>query len=389
MARDREEIAFESLQRMYWYGTRSEKKRLLDNLCHELGIHRKSLIRRLNRIKMPRKPGPGRPSGYSVEIHLPPLKAIWLAMDQPCGKRLKQALPLWLPYYENKINELEDSVRNQLLKMSPATIDRILKFVKLKHKKKGLGGTRPGTLLKTQIPIKTEHWDVSQPGFMEADTVAHCGNSVAGDFVWSITLTDIASHWTEIRAVWNKGATGVVAEIKEIEAILPFILKGFDCDNGAEFLNYHLLHYFTDRANVVQFTRSRPYRKNDNAHVEQKNWTHVRQLFGYDRFEDKRLVGLMNDLYRNEWSLLQNYFVPTMKLKTKMKENSKYKKTYFTPCTPYERLLLSEAISDEKKNELREKFKTLNPFYLKERIEKKLKIIFQYVKITQNVRHRI
>ncbi len=150
-------------------------------------------------------------------------------------------------------------------------------------------------MLKNQIPIRTHSWDISQPGFMEADTVAHCGNSLAGDFVWSLTMTDIDTTWTENRATWSKGAEGVLAQIRDIEARLPFLLKGFDCDNGSEFLNYHLLRYFTDHPSVTSFTRSRPYKKNDNAHVEQKNWSHVRQLFGYDRFEDPCLVNLMNN----------------------------------------------------------------------------------------------
>jgi hypothetical protein len=136
--------------------------------------------------------------------------------------------------------------------------------------------------------------------------VAHCGDSLAGDFVWSLTMTDILTTWTENRATWNKGAEGVRDQIKDVEVSLPFDMQGFDCDNGSEFLNWHLLRYFTAHPSVTSFTRSRPYKKNDNAHVEQKNWSHVRQLFGYDRLEDSSLVALMNDLYANEWSLYQN-----------------------------------------------------------------------------------
>jgi hypothetical protein len=277
----------------------------------------------------------------------------------------------------------------QLLSVSAATIDRLLKPVRATHGRKGLGGTKPGSLLKNQIPIRTHFWDVSQPGFMEADTVAHCGNSLAGDFVWSLTMTDIHTTWTENRATWNKGAEGVLTQIKDIEAWLPFALLGFDCDNGSEFLNYHLLRYFTDHPSAPAFTRSRPYKKNDNAHVEQKNWSHVRQLFGYDRFEDRGLVDLMNDLYANEWSLYQNHFCPSMKLREKRRINSKYYKKYDAPQTPYLRVLASEHVTEEAKERLRNLHMSLNPFILKRTIEKKLKVIFQHVKVTSNVRQRI
>lgn len=272
-------------------------------------------------------------------------------------------------------------LRAQLLKLSPATIDRLLKPLRTLHKRRGLPGTRPGYLLKTHIPIKTDHWDVTQPGFLEADTVAHGGDSTAGYFVWSITLTDILTGWTEIRATWNKGAEGVLEQIKNIEKILPFSLKDFDCDNGSEFLNWHLLRYFSeDRKNSVQFTRSRPYQKNDNAHVEQKNWTHVRHLFGYDRFDDPRLVDLMNDRYQNEWSLYQNHFMPTQKLLEKVKINSKYKRKYSKPKTAYERLLESSDVDAEVKMNKALLHQTLNPFELKKSIEQKLKKIFKWVK---------
>jgi len=170
---------------------------------------------------------------------------------------------------------------------------------------------------------------------------------------------------------------------------LPFKLKGFDCDNGSEFLNYHLLRYFTDHPDQVSFTRSRPYKKNDNAHVEQKNWTHVRQLFGYDRFDNKQLLPLMNDLYCHEWSLFQNHFCPSMKLLEKQRINSKYRKKYDEPKTPYQRIQESEHISKEKKEQLQILHLSLNPFILKKNIEKKLRVIFKLVKVTSNVRQRI
>ncbi|HVV69536.1 MAG TPA: integrase, partial [Gammaproteobacteria bacterium] len=291
---------------------------------------------------------------------------------------------------EDNYGLLSADIKAKLLKMSPATLDRLLKSSKIKYKRRGLCGTKPGYLLKNQIPIKTDHWDVTCPGFMEADSVAHCGNSLAGEFIWSITLTDIKTGWTEIRAVWNKGAEGVVNQIRDIEKKLPFQLLGFDCDNGSEFLNWHLVRYFTEgRTQGVNMTRSRPYRKNDNAHVEQKNWTHVRHLFGYDRFDDRRLVGLMNDVYQNEWSLYQNHFMPSQKLLSKEKINSKYRRKYEKAKTPYQRLLESPQVDNEIKVQKELLHETLNPFELKKSIERKIKNIFRYTSVNKNPRKKL
>jgi len=243
--------------------------------------------------------------------------------------------------------------------------------------------------LRNQIPVRTDNWDINQPGYMEADTVAHCGNSLAGDFVWSLTMTDIQTSWTENRAVWNKGSAGVLEQIKNIEKSLPFEILGYDCDNGSEFLNHHLIRYFVNRDKAVQFTRSRAYRKNDNAHVEQKNWTHVRHLFGYDRFDRPELVEMMNDLYRNEWSQYQNHFCPVMKLVEKTRINSRYHRRYDKPMTPYYRLMGSGILSEETKNRLREERRGLNPFALKRAIEKKLKKILRLVTVSTKPRKRI
>jgi hypothetical protein len=379
----------EAIQKRYKKATRKQKAIILDEFCSVCEYNRKYAIRLLRKKQKKKVRRPGRKPKYDVLSIMKPLKAIWFASDQACSKKLKIIIREWLPHYESEQGLLDDLVRGQLYSISPSTIDRILKPVRLKHPRKGMSGTKPGRLLKNQIPIKTDHWDVTQPGYMEADTVAHCGNSLAGDFVWSITLTDIKSTWTENRATWNKGSHGVRNQIEDIEKSLPFHIIGFDCDNGSEFLNHHLMRYFSRRDQPVQFTRSRPYRKNDNAHVEQKNWTHVRHLFGYDRFEKPCLVELMNHLYRNEWSLYQNHFCPTMKLIEKKKINSRYYKRYDTPMTPYQRLMESEHITQEVKNKLEKLHATLNPFELKRIIEQKLKHIFKFVTVTSNVRQRI
>ncbi len=373
----------------YARSKRKSKSKLLDELCHLYGYNRKYLLQVFNHLTGKKHARRGAKRRYGGNELLEPLKRIWLATDQMCGKRLKVALELWLPFYEDTYEALTDEIKEKLLAISPASIDRLLKPHKAHYKRRGLSGTKPGSLLKNHIPIKTDHWDVTRPGFMEADTVAHCGDSLIGEHIWSLTLTDIKTCWTEIRATWGKGAEGVVTQIKNIEKTLPFGLLGFDCDNGSEFLNWHLIRYFTEgRAKAVTMTRSRPYRKNDNAHVEQKNWTHVRQLFGYDRLDDRRLVDLMNDLYQKEWSLYQNHFMPTQKLLTKEKINSKYRKKYEKAKTPYQRVLEFADIEPEIKLTLAIEHQQLNPFLLKKVIDKKLKNIFRYVVINKNPRKK-
>ena len=390
MGKTERQAYLDAIRSRYRKAGRKGKAVILDEFCSVCGYNRKYAIRLLGKKQpSPTKRKRGRKSIYDSPELLMALKRIWFASDQMCSKKLKAAIPLWLPFYADSYEPLPEEIKQKLLSISAPTIDRLLKPVRTQHKRKGLCGTKPGSLLKNQIPIRTHHWDVSQPGFLEADTVAHCGNSLAGDFVWSLTMTDIHTTWTENRATWNKGSYGVLQQIKDIEEKLPFPIKGFDCDNGSEFLNHHLLQYFTDRPRPAFFTRSRPYRKNDNAHVEQKNWSHVRQLFGYDRFANSQIVPLMNELYVNQWSLYQNHFCPSMKLVEKERINSRYRKKYDTPQTPYHRVLASEVIDNQIKEQLKQLHATLNPFILKQQIEQKLREIFQYVSVTSNVRQRL
>lgn len=374
-----------SLSKRYKAANKHEKGVILTELCESSGFHKKHAIRLLNAFpkKRQRQINKGRPCLYSATLYLEPLKRIWLLSDQLCGKRLKMALPLWLPYYGQAYEILDPMVYEGLLSMSSATIDRLLASSRIKSKR-SMCGTKPGSILKKHIPIKTDQWDAEKPGFLEADTVAHCGTSLSGSFAWSLTMTDINSGWTELRAVWNKGATGVVTQIKDIEGCLPFDILGFDCDNGSEFLNWHLMHYFSNEqgSHRIQFTRSRPYHSDDNAHVEQKNWTHVRQLFGYERFENQAVVELMNTLYKNEISQLNNYFLPNFKLIKKERVESKIIKKHDVPATPYQRLMLSKHITEGKKQELTEIYNQLNPFELKKTIQKKLNIIFSIIHVT-------
>jgi hypothetical protein len=375
----------EAIRSRYQRAGKKAKTLILDEFCANCGYNRKYAIRLLKK-KRKRPSGskgsrPGPKTVYQYANLVEALKRIWFSSDQMCSKKLKAAIPLWLPFYDKEFKPLDEVTKEKLLHISSATIDRLLRPLRVLHPK-GHCTTKPGTLLKNQIPIKTDHWDVLQPGFFEADTVAHCGNSTAGDFVNSLTFTDILTGWTENRAVWGKGSQGVLRQIKDIEQGIVFPILGFDCDNGSEFLNHHLVRYFTDRTKLpILFSRSRPYRKNDNAFVEQKNWTHVRQLLGYDRFDKPELVGLINDLYKNEWSLFNNYFCPTLKLKKKSKINSRYVKTYEPPKTPFQRLLDSEHITANAKNHLQEVYNSLNPFTLKRKIEEKLKTIFATLRL--------
>jgi hypothetical protein len=241
--------------------------------------------------------------------------------------------------------------------------------------KKGKSTTKPGTLLRKQILINTNQWDESRPGFLEADTVAHCGDSLLGLFVYTVNFTDIATGWTELRALWGKGEKGFLEQIKDDESMLPFPLLGFDSDNGREFLNYHLFRHFTQRKQPVNFTRSRPYHKDDNAHIEQKNWTHVRQWFGYQRLDNPKVVPLMNHLFRHEWRFFHNFFLPSIKLLEKERIGSKIIKKHNSPKTPYQRIMESPCIPKTTKDARTKQLEILNPFELKNIIEMKLRKI--------------
>jgi hypothetical protein len=377
----------EYLQRMRWRYSRAQgrgyKSRLIEELVALCGYSRKHAIKLLNQSgpsRVFKRSGP-RPT-YAEEVRLV-LKRVWFRSDQLCGKRLKAALFHWLPHYELEYGALAEPLKAKLAAISAASIDRVLTPVRARARPKGRGGTKPGRWLKNQIPLKTDQWDEKRPGFMEADTVAHCGDSLEGDFIWSLCFTDLASGWTELRAVWNKGAHGVVEAVREMEERLPFALLGFDCDNGSEFLNHHFWRYFARRASPVQFTRSRPYHKNDNAHVEQKNWTHVRCLLGYERLGQAELLEPINALYRETWSLYHNHFCPSMKLLEKRREGARQIKRHDPPKTPYQRLLGSGLLQASKRAALEQQHGALNPFALKRQIEAGLREIQRAVRASQ------
>jgi len=369
----------EAVHKRYKHASRSEKKVILDEFCATTGYNRKYaiiLLKGFKRFKKPVRKKRGPKPLYQNDEIIKPLKKIWLSANLPCSKRLKAILPLWLPGYHERFGMLPLDVVQALHRISAATIDRILKPVRSRYGKRGRSTTKPGTLLRKQIPIATNQWDETRPGFLEADMVAHCGETTAGTYVSTLDLVDIATGWTEQRSVWGKGERGVLEQITDVESSMPFPILGFDCDNGSEFLNYHLLRHFTERTKPVSFTRSRAYHKDDNAHVEQKNWTHVRQWLGYDRFDNPSCVDLLNDLYRNEWRLFHNFFCPSVKLIAKERIGSKTIKRHDSPKTPYQRVIASPHISESIKRSLTKELETLNPFVLRETMEAKLKKIF-------------
>jgi hypothetical protein len=367
------------LRQRYAMRGREGRSRMIDELSEQFGYSRKHAIKLLN-AKAGWGGDPavrrGRPPLYGPEV-VEVLWRIWRAAEQPCGKRLVELLALWLPHYEREHGRLGKATRRKVLAVSAAQADRLLAARKARCQRRGRCGTKPGGLLKHHIPIRTDHWDITRPGWLEADTVAHCGESLEGDFIWSVTYTDIHSGWTSLRAVWNKGAAGIVEATREVEAALPFAVLGFDCDNGSEFLNWHLVRYFQERKKRVSFTRSRPYHKDDNGHVEQKNWTHVRQLLGYGRLEDPQLCGAINALYRDLWEPLHNHFCPSAKLHSKERHGARVRRRHDTPTTPCDRLLASKHINAATKRRLRAERAALNPFDLARRIEQALRGVLQ------------
>jgi hypothetical protein len=369
----------------YQKATKLEKSIILEELCTVCAYNRKYAIRRLNAKYSTKnkyeyhKRGPKSKYGHPDIEKV--IKYIWIKTNLPCSKRLKVILQIWLPFYPGYISP---ETEKALLEISPATIDRIMQPWRTKYAKRGLSTTKPGTILKKHIPVKTKQWDEEKPGFLEADTVAHCGDSTAGMFVYTLNCVDIATGWNQQRALWGKGENGVLIAIQSIENTLPFNILGFDCDNGSEFLNWHLLRYFSKRKRPIKFTRSRAYHKNDNAHIEGKNWTHIRQYLGYQRFDNIELVNLLNDLYTKEWNLYFNFFIPSVKLISKVRDGSKIIKKYDSPKTPFQRTLESEYVNDLIKIKLENQFKDLDPFQLQKQMSIKIKNILNIINTTKN-----
>lgn len=366
----------EAVYQRYRKSSKESKGKILDELCKVCKYSRKYAIWKLGRLPLEDKPqSPRRRSGcrrYDRHV-LEILEKIWKAANYPWSVRLKEIIRVWLPWIRARYR-INREGEEKLLSISPSTIDRALRVKKKELKRRLYGRTKPGTLLKHKIPVKTEHWDVKRPGFMEADLVPHSGSSGSGEFVYSLNMTDIFSGWVETQGVMGKGQIGILKALEKITERLPFKILGIDSDNGSEFINNHLWCYC--KREGIQFTRSRPYKKDDNAHIEQKNWTHVRKLMGWDRYDSPKALKAMNDLYEKELPLFMNLFQPSVKLMKVIRKGSRKQRVYDKPQTPLDRLLTSQHIDQKKRDELKLLRERLDPFLLSDMVNQKLQSIW-------------
>ena len=353
------------------------KAKLLDQAIELLGYHRKAAIRALRRPRVKAAVQRvnlvlGRPKTYHPEKLLPILKPIWFSAFQPCGSRLHALLPEWLPAYELDHRRIDPDLRQCLLLASARTLDRLLAPLRVGLARRG--GTRPGSLLRQSIPIRGP-WTEEGPGWLEMDTVALCGGCLDDRHLWMLDGVDIRLDWTELRALENRSQICTVQQVSDIEASLPFPLLGLDSDNGGEFINHHLVAYLGQRAKPVLFTRGRPYKKNDNARVEQRNWTHVRQQFGYERYDNPAVAPLINRLCVGALGQLLNHFLPTHLLKEKRRRGNRTVRVYGPALTPYARVQATSEVTAAKKAELQKLHAQLNPLALAREVERQKKEI--------------
>ena len=358
----------------YRTAARKAKKVILNEFCANTDYNRKYAIRLLSGPRPKKRPQQRRGKrglSYSRET-LAVLTEISEAAGYPWSVRLKALLPQWMPWIRRRF-ALRPEIARQLLAISPRQMDRRLAAQKSRRQRSIYGRTKPGYLLKHHIPVKTDRWDVDTPGFTEVDLVSHSGNSASGDFAHTLNVTDIHTTWTESRAVLGRGEEAVQRALNDVAGELPFPLLGVDSDNGSEFINWHLKHWCEQRQ--IQLTRGRPYKKDDNAHIEQKNWTHVRKLLGWERYDTHEAVEAMNALYRHELRLWLNLFLPSVKLVKKVRVGSKVRRVYDAARTPFERVKACKQADPQRVAALEELTKRLDPFQLSSRIERKLQRI--------------
>jgi hypothetical protein len=383
MARQSKREYLRSIYKRYRTGERSEKTAMLEEFCKVCGYNRKYAIWLLSRPLSKAGGVRRRPTSRSAtykKASIRTLAKVWEASGYLCSQRLKAALPQWLPWIKKHF-DMSAELQKQLLAISARQMDRRLFLYKRTVKRRLYGTTRPGSLLKHMIPIKTDHWDVTLPGYLEIDLVSHSGSSAAGEFIYSLDCVDIATSWVERQAVMGKGELGIVAALREVEQRLPFPLRGIDSDNGSEFINNQLFNFCQRRAknHTVQFTRSRPYKKDDNAHVEQKNWTHVRKLLGWDRYDTVEALNAINHLY-DRLRIFQNLFQPSMKLKSKTRKGSRVMRHYDQPCTPWQRVLKCSGKPGEKIQALKALFENTDPFELSRHIDQQLDALYGFAR---------
>lgn len=355
----------------YRKANKREKSRILDEFVAATGYNRKYAIQLLrNGPSRPSRKRRGRSLIYGPDV-VAALVQVWETCGHLCGKRLKPFLPDMVEVLERHGElKLAPETRSKLLQMSASTIDRRLKGARSKLAYRGRSTTKPGTLLKNAIPIRTfADWDEQRPGFVEMDLVAHCGASTVGEFLHTLNVVDIDTRWTEPVALPNKGQKATFEGIQTMRHRLPFPLLGIDSDSGGEFINHHLFNYCRDEQ--ITFTRARPYKKNDQAHVEQRNWTVVRQVVGYARYESPKALKLLNIIYE-DLRLFINFFQPVMKLESKTRMGSKVRKKYDMAQTPYQRVQASSDVDRDVKHQLHDVYLALNPAELRRRIDANL-----------------
>ena len=372
---DSKDAVFYQLALRYnWLETKKEKMDLLIEIeqiiLPKLSIqkmHRKSLIRKLraalviNEIKQKR----GRKNTYT-DFDKYHLIQLWKLSGYPCSKRLKSILEEWLTSYV-----CSELVKINLKKMSPTLMDEYLRATRLEYLRKVNSGTIPAkNHIKKLIRLRDPSVRYTEPGFIESDTVLHCGHYIWGTYGHTVSVTDLYSGWTDGGGIYGKNAELVVRVLKVLSSRLPFAMRSLFFDNGIEFINHLLVQEFKD-AKGIDVARGRSGKSNDQCHIEQKNNTFVRSIFGHVRIEDPTLIPLMNEIYE-VWGKLHNYFMPQMKLISKDRVGSKVKKKYDKPKTPYQRLMECETYPEEQKEKLRQIKATLNPFELQAQLQTKL-----------------
>jgi hypothetical protein len=366
------------LRQRYQDSDKRKKSMLLTEFCLTWNVDRKHAIKLLNGKRGGSKQKAGRKARYDARL-VRHVIVLWDSMERICPKRMKAAIPIWLPFYRDP--EFDPNLKFQILKMSPSTLERFLN--RGRKVIKGMSLTKRSKFFRYRIPLVNSNDKIINAGHIAADTVAHCGADISGSFTWSLTTTDRLTAWTENRALPDKTANSVKNAMYSIEKDFPFGIKSIQTDCGTEFLNFVMMKYFQQRPAPVVMSRSRPYQKNDNAHVEQKNFTHVRECFGYERIHPT-LVDLMNEIYRDYWNPLHNFFLPQMQLISKERFGSRIRKKYDFPKTPFERLKLAPNVTEEAKARLEIRMKSLNPFDLKRGLEAKLEVFFRTLKETKS-----